>query len=87
MSTNNDTCGEDEKDSGYFSDGELPLSESDKVPDEYFFEHLLDDNDKVQKGTFLCHLPLQREQRFRHCQGCIPEMTQQTLKFERLPRM
>ncbi len=37
-----DAC--DEDDSGYFSDGELSKSEEVEVTDEYFYDHLLDDN-------------------------------------------
>ena len=39
-----DTVAEDDDDdSGYFSDGELSLCQEIEVDDEYFFQHLLDD--------------------------------------------
>lgn len=37
----------DKDDSGYFSDGELPSSECSEVTDDYFFEHIMDDDDSI----------------------------------------
>ena len=39
-------AGEEESDSGYFSDGELSSAEAMEVTDEYFFEHLFDNDDE-----------------------------------------
>jgi hypothetical protein len=38
----------DGEEDGYFSDGMLPTSERDKVDDDFFFQHLLDEEDNVK---------------------------------------